>query len=96
MIKKEVLLGLVTGIVGIIMGVSVCTFIIASLRNSTFDIVLETYKSGGNFWMLICLGSVVNLALFFLALKKNQDYRARGILLATFIAAFTAYITYFI
>ena len=96
MIRREVFIGLITGIIGVIFGVCACTYIIAISQNSTFDIVLDTYRNGGNFWMLICLGTVVNLGLFFLMLKKNQDYRARGVLLATFIAAFLAYITYFL
>ena len=72
MIKREVFIGFITGTIGIIFGVSICTYIIASVKNSTFDIVLDTYKTGGNFWMLICLGSVVNLALFFFSLEKES------------------------
>jgi hypothetical protein len=95
MVKKEVLRGLLTGVIGIIMGVSLCVFIIAQVKGASFDQTLESYKDNGNMWMLICLGSIVNLGLFFLLLKKNQDYRARGVLLATFLAAFISYIIYF-
>ncbi|NQY07316.1 MAG: hypothetical protein HRT68_14270 [Flavobacteriaceae bacterium] len=96
MIKQEVITGFITGLVGLIMGVSIVTLIVSQVKGSSFDHTLDMYMNDGNLWMLICLGSILNLGLFFLMLKKNQDYRARGILLATFLAAFISYVIYFI
>ena len=46
--------------------------------------------------MLLCLGALPNLAAFFGFLKLNRDYRARGVLMATFVTAITAYLIYFL
>lgn len=45
---------------------------------------------------LIALGAILNLAAFFIFLKKNQYYRARGVVLATVIAALIILISKFV
>ena len=56
---------------------------------------LRFYNETGNLWMLITLGALPNLLAFFGFLRLKRDYRARGVLLATFVAAITAYLIYF-
>ncbi len=96
MIKREVLTGLFLGLIGNSIGITIIAFVISILKKANFLALIERYYIGGNFWMLICLGAMVNLALFFWFLQKDMFYRARGVLLATFIAAITSYIIYFI
>jgi len=54
------------------------------------------FKAEGQLWMLLALGAIANLLVFFIFLKKDLDYRARGVLLATMLVAFTAYAFYFL
>ncbi len=96
MIKREVFKGLFIGLFGNIIGVCFVAFIISLFKSAAFSWVLNLYKSNGNLWMLICLGAIVNLAFFYYFLQKEKYYRARGVLSATFIAAITSYIIYFL
>lgn len=93
--KKEIGIGFLVGIISNTLGVLVVTFIISQLKGNEFMETFMLYYHSSNFWMLITLGALPNLAAFFGFLKINRDYRARGVLLATFLAAITAYLIYF-
>ena len=58
---------------------------------STLKAALENDFLGS----LIALGAILNLIVFFILLKKNQYYRARGVVLATVIAALAILISKF-
>ncbi|MEM7186643.1 MAG: hypothetical protein AAF466_08285, partial [Bacteroidota bacterium] len=73
-----------------------CTFIVASIKGLGFQDTFAMYNDSGNLWMLITLGALPNLAVFFGFLRLNREYRARGVLLATFAAAIAAYLIYFL
>ena len=94
--KKEIFTGIIVGLICNIVGVIVCTLIISKVKGLSFEGTFDFYNRSGNLWMLITLGALPNLAAFFGFLKINREYRARGVLLATFIAAITAYFIYFI
>ena len=49
------------------------------------------FKNGGNLWMLLALGSIPMLGTFFLLLRKDKEYKARGVVLATLLVAFIAF-----
>ncbi|HPF11062.1 MAG TPA: hypothetical protein PKW08_11135 [Flavobacteriaceae bacterium] len=94
--KKEILVGFVVGILGNALGVLLCVFIISSIKGETFSYTFQIYRDSQNLWMLLTLGALPNLATFFGFLKINRDYRARGVLLATFVTAIAAYLIYFL
>ncbi len=96
MIKKEVFTGLFIGLLANSFGVLIVTFIISLIKNAHFMWILNLYYSNENLWMLICLGATFNLIFFYYFLQKKKFYRARGVLLATFVAAITSYIIYFV
>jgi hypothetical protein len=88
MVKKEVVIGLLIGLIANAIGL----FISATLLGNEDDFVsvLKTASAQGFLGKLISLGAVLNLIAFFIFIKKKQDYRARGVLLATiFVALFT-------
>ncbi|NND64148.1 MAG: hypothetical protein HKN48_13230 [Flavobacteriaceae bacterium] len=93
--KKEILIGFIVGIITNTLGVIVCTFIISQVKDTEFVDTFKRYYYSSNFWMLITLGALPNLAAFFGFIRLNRDYRARGVLLATFGAAITSYLIYF-
>ncbi|HAT65247.1 hypothetical protein KXJ69_01890 [Aureisphaera sp. CAU 1614] len=94
--KKEIFIGFLVGIISNTLGVIVCTFIVAQLKNQEFVHTFNLYLNSQNLWMLLTLGALPNLAAFFGFLKINREYRARGVLLATFVTAITAYLIYFL
>ncbi|PQB03564.1 hypothetical protein [Aureitalea marina] len=94
--KKEIGIGFITGLIVNGLGVLVCALIIGYVKGSDWEQTLRFYWESDNLWMLITLGALPNLAAFFGFLKINRDYRARGVLLATFVAAISSYLIYFL
>ena len=94
--RKEILIGVIVGLISNAVGILACTFIVSKVKDLGFQDTFNFYYNSGNLWMLITLGALPNLLAFFGFLRINRDYRARGVLLATFAAAITAYLIYFI
>lgn len=61
-----------------------------------FAETVEMIQKGGTLGPVIALAALPNLFVFFIFLKKNQDYRARGVLLGTIFTAFVTLILKFI
>lgn len=95
-IKQEVFTGFFIGVITAIIGVVTCVFIISSVKSSSFSITFNGFVQEGNLWMLLALGALPNLAVFFLLLQKDLEYKARGVVLATLLVAFITYAIYFI
>jgi uncharacterized membrane protein len=94
--KKEILIGFLVGLIANSIGVIICLLIISNAKDLTFESTLNFYLNTGNLWMIISLGALPNLLAFFGFLKQNREYRARGVVMATFVAAITTYLIYFI
>ena len=95
-IKQEVLKGFIAGIISSIIGIFICTALLSRVKGKSIEATFQLFKAEGHLWMLIALGAIVNLIVFFVFLKKDLDYRTRGVLLATMLVAFTAYGFYFL
>lgn len=91
--KKEILIGIITGVIANTLGV---ILYILSFSDKGIDATLQQSLSDGFFGKIVTLGAVLNLVAFFLYIKKKQDYRARGVLLATVIIAIFVMIRKFI
>lgn len=61
-----------------------------------FEETLLILKEGNLYGKVLGLAAIPNLFVFFIFLKKKQDYRARGVLLATFLIAFLILMSQFI
>ncbi|WP_378185767.1 hypothetical protein ACE939_11680 [Aquimarina sp. W85] len=98
MIKKEIGLGLAIGLIANTFGVLICVLIfsVLSVSDLSFTETLSASLKNNTFGNLITLGAILNLAAFFLFLKQNKPYRARGVLLATLIAALIIMISKFL
>lgn len=83
-IRKELLIGAAIGIMGNAFGVFL--FITIFLEGSLQTNLAYAYRFG-ELGKIIAIGAIPNLAAFFLFLKNNRFYRARGVLLATIILA---------
>jgi len=91
-IKKELFKGLVVGLIANLAGsyLYIYFFSVEPLEK-TIIIALQE----GVFGNIIALGAILNLFIFFIFLKKNQFYRARGVILATIVAAISILILEF-
>ncbi len=89
MIKKKIGIGFFIGLISACLGFVLCVFIFSSLSKQElgFSETINASISNDSIGSLIALGALPNLLLFFYFLKKNNIYRARGILLASLIAA---------
>lgn len=93
--RKEIFIGFLVGLISNTIGVIICTWIVSLAKGSEFSETFRFYYESQNLWMLLSLGALPNLAAFFGFLKINREYRARGVLLATFVTAIMAYLIYF-
>lgn len=91
-IKKEVLIGFVTGLIANLAGSYLYIYFFSEYNlEKTINVALQQDIFGN----LIALGAILNLVVFFVFLKKNQFYRARGVVLATVVAALIILISKF-
>ena len=84
MIRKDVIIGFIIGIVANIVGIALYIFLFSK---EGFE---GTIRSAVNFSFigkLVSLGAILNLVVFFILIKRNEDHKARGVLLATLVAA---------
>lgn len=93
--KKEIGIGFLVGVISNSLGVLICLWIISGMKGYGLFETFEFYERSGNLWMILTLGALPNLAAFFGFLKINREYRARGVLLATFMTAIISYLIYF-
>jgi uncharacterized membrane protein len=87
--QKEISIGFLVAIFAAFSGV----YLYVELF-SKYDFVttVEMIEDGDLYGQIITLGSVANLFVFFIYLKKKQEARAKGVLMATvFIALITLY-----
>lgn len=94
-VRKEIAIGFITGLIFNGIGVLLCVFIISMVKGKGMQETLNFYLESDGLWMLLSLGALPNLIAFFGFLRMNRDYRARGVLLATFLTAIIVYIIYF-
>jgi len=88
MIKKNILIGIGVGVIANIIGLIAAATILG--QGDDFVLVIKAAAKEGFLGKLISLGAILNLIAFFIFIKKRQDYRARGVLIATIsIAIFT-------
>lgn len=94
MIKKEIFKGFIIGLIANVIGLYFAALIFGDGKD--FFTVLKSASSEGILGKLISLGAILNLLAFFIFIKKKQDYRARGVLLATVIIAISTFVFKFI
>ena len=91
-IKKEVFIGLIVGLIANIAGSYLYIYFFSdySLEETIKNALIQDV-----FGNIIALGAILNLLVFFIFLKKNQFYRARGVVLATVVSAIIILVTKF-
>ena len=82
--KKELLIGFVDALIATSFG---CFIFLEFFSNFNFYKSLEFIKEGSLEGKVLVLGAIANFFVFFVFLKKKQIYRARGVLMETFLIA---------
>ena len=94
MIKKNVFIGFIVGLLANLLGLFLAATLLGKLsdNNDSFIEVFKAAQTEGFLGKLLSLGAIINLIVFFVFLKKKQDYKARGVLLATLIVAIITFL----
>jgi hypothetical protein len=91
-LKKEVFIGLSIGLLANIAGSYLYIYLFSAYNlEETIQHALAQDVLGN----IIALGAILNLFVFFVFIKKNQIYRARGVVLATVVSALIILISKF-
>jgi hypothetical protein len=81
MINKDVLIGFVVGVIATLFGLVFAIQIFG--RSDDWALVVEQSIRQGFFTKLMSIGALLNLGAFFIFIRKRQDNRAKGVLIAT-------------
>lgn len=92
LVKKDILIGFLVAIFATFGSVFLY---IEYFSKVDFNETLQLIADGNLYGKLISLAAIPNLFIFFIYIKKKQDNRAKGVLLATFLLAFTTLILKF-
>lgn len=84
-VKKEIFIGFVVALLATAFG---CFIFIEFFSKFNFSKSLELIIEGDLEGKVLVLGAIANFFVFYVFLKKNQMYRARGVLMETFFIAF--------
>ncbi|MBT8272467.1 MAG: hypothetical protein KJO77_01585 [Bacteroidia bacterium] len=90
MIRKEVFIGLIVGLIANATGLFLAAMLLGN--GDEFIKVMQAAEAEGFLGKLVSLGAVLNLIVFFIFIKRKQDYRARGVLLATLLVAIFTFV----
>ncbi|WP_372944566.1 hypothetical protein [Muriicola sp.] len=82
--KKEIIIGFAVGIIANVFGTLLYILIFSDL--GIFE-TLEVAREQNYLGSLVALGAILNLLAFFGFLRIRRDQRAKGVLIATLLAA---------
>lgn len=82
----EIIIGLIVGLVANAVGIYLYFFFFLDLSDGIRS-ALNLAAQNDYLGKVIALGALLNLAAFFIFLRKGRIYRARGVILATLLAA---------
>ena len=85
MINREIFIGFFVGLLANTVGL-ILAILFLHEDPSIIEIIAKSFEEG-LLSKLISLGAIMNLLVFFVYIKKKQDYRARGVLMATIMIA---------
>lgn len=88
-VTKEIGLGVLISVAATISGAFIY---IEFFSKYEFQETLRVMKEQDLYGKVLTLAAIPNLFVFFIFLKKKQDYRARGVLLATISIAFITFV----
>ena len=91
--KKDIIIGILTALFATACGFFIYVQFVSKMG---FYETIEYIKTGNLLGKVLTLAAIPNLFVFFIFIKKKQDYRARGVLIMTILTAITILIMKFI
>ncbi|WP_296313678.1 hypothetical protein [Winogradskyella sp. UBA3174] len=91
--KKEILIGFGVGLIATLFGLVFAIQIFG--KSDDWGVVIKQAIEEDFLTKLMSIGALLNLSAFFLFLKKNQDHRAKGVLIATILVLISTMIIKF-
>jgi hypothetical protein len=82
--KKEILIGFIVGIFTALLG---SYLFVTFFTKFDFSTGIQTIKQQGYLGKVITIGTVLDLAVFGILLKRDQELMARGVVLAVIVLA---------
>ncbi|MDT8347613.1 MAG: hypothetical protein RQ756_07400 [Flavobacteriaceae bacterium] len=82
--KKEIFIGFLVGVLANVVGMFLY---VQAFSKLSFESTIDSAIEQGFLGKIIVLGAIANVFPSFVFLKKNKIYRARGVLIATMMAA---------
>ena len=91
-VKKDILIGVLISVFATVAGIFLYLEYFSKYR---FNETLKMIGEGDLYGKILSLAAIPNLFVFFIFIKKKQDNRAKGVLLATILTALTTLILKF-
>lgn len=88
-IRKEVSIGIIVSLLATASGVFLY---LQYFSKFGFDDTIQLIQEGNLYAQVLALAALPNLFVFFVFIKKKQDYRARGVLMASIFIALTTFV----
>lgn len=88
--NKDVILGILIGLIANAIGLYFAALLLG--KGDDAFTVIKAANSEGFLGKLVSLGAILNLVAFFVFIKKRQDKRAKGVLLATILIAVLTFV----
>tara|TARA_R110002073_G_scaffold279026_1_gene442972 strand:- start:232285 stop:232566 length:282 start_codon:yes stop_codon:yes gene_type:complete len=93
MIRREIFIGIAVGIFATLAGFYLY---VELFINTDFKQAFKFIHEEKMYGKILSLAAIPNLFVFFIFIKKKQDYRARGVLIATLFMALLILVSQFI
>ena len=92
-IKKEISIGFMISILATACGVFLY---LQYFSKYGFEETILMIQKGNLYAQVLSLAALPNLFVFFIFIKKKQDYRARGVLMASILTALVTFVLKFL
>ena len=92
--NRPTAIGFIIGLLASIIGLTL-TLLIFGKGHSLID-SLDIAISNGVFTKLMSIGAILNILAFFIFIQRNEDAKAKGVLIATILVAITTVIIRFV
>ena len=91
-IRKEIAIGILISIISTASGIYLY---LQYFSKYGFDETVKMIQEGDLYSSVLALAALPNLFVFFVFIKKKQDYRARGVLMASILTALITFVLKF-
>ncbi len=87
MIRKDVIIGFIVGLLSAIIGVTIFTLAIGLYKELSIEETMNQVFTTQFLGKRASIGALLNLPVFYYFLNKKKEHKARGVLLATIMIA---------